>query len=295
MIAAECYTTGAEVRGLEDAFSLAHWRPRLTADFSNPAASESGPLSLVGHMDSLQAITCSKCGEALPHGRASRVCTVCTRKHDMQYRAANRDKILRRKRVSYAANAERERKRSADYRAANHEQVLAALARWHERHREEGRRYAAEHRAADPQRAREAYRRYRARHPDRVRDSFASWKARNETYFSDWRRNNPDKTRLHKATRRAREAGTGGAYAAGDVRRAWLMQKGRCWWRVSRGCQQRKGRLGRSLEAATFHVEHVIALARGGDNTPGNIVLSCPECNLQKATKTPTEFAGRLL
>jgi len=39
-----------------------------------------------------------------------------------------------------------------------------------------------------------------------------------------------------------------------------------------------------------MEVEHVIAAARGGNNSKGNIVLACRICNRAKATKTVMEF-----
>jgi HNH endonuclease len=36
----------------------------------------------------------------------------------------------------------------------------------------------------------------------------------------------------------------------------------------------------------SFHIEHHIPLSRGGANTEENLTLTCPQCNLHKATKT---------
>jgi 5-methylcytosine-specific restriction endonuclease McrA len=38
-----------------------------------------------------------------------------------------------------------------------------------------------------------------------------------------------------------------------------------------------------SLEGATFHVEHVMPLSRGGHSQLDNLAQSCPSCNLHKA------------
>ena len=38
-----------------------------------------------------------------------------------------------------------------------------------------------------------------------------------------------------------------------------------------------------SLQGATFHLEHVIPLCRGGGSDLENLVLACPGCNLHKA------------
>jgi hypothetical protein len=36
----------------------------------------------------------------------------------------------------------------------------------------------------------------------------------------------------------------------------------------------------------SFHIEHHIPVSRGGTDAVDNLTLSCPQCNLHKATKT---------
>ena len=40
-----------------------------------------------------------------------------------------------------------------------------------------------------------------------------------------------------------------------------------------------------SLQAATFHIEHVRLLALGGQSSIENLALACPSCNLHKADR----------
>jgi len=40
-----------------------------------------------------------------------------------------------------------------------------------------------------------------------------------------------------------------------------------------------------SLQGATFHIEHVIPLCRGGRSDLENLALACPGCNLHKADR----------
>ena len=47
-----------------------------------------------------------------------------------------------------------------------------------------------------------------------------------------------------------------------------------------------------------YHIDHYVALSKGGTHTIDNIVISCPDCNLRKNAKDPYEFAltkGKLL
>jgi 5-methylcytosine-specific restriction endonuclease McrA len=92
----------------------------------------------------------------------------------------------------------------------------------------------------------------------------------------------------YKRSRRARMAGAEGRHTVRDVRRLLAMQtpKGKalpvCWW-----CSH-------PIRGA-YHVDHRIALASGGSNSPDNLVISCPDCNTRKRDLMPWEFSGRLL
>jgi len=53
-----------------------------------------------------------------------------------------------------------------------------------------------------------------------------------------------------------------------------------------------------SKKSKDIHIDHYIPLSRGGDHTIGNLVTTCPTCNLKKNAKDPLKFAnelGRLL
>jgi len=93
---------------------------------------------------------------------------------------------------------------------------------------------------------------------------------------------NPETARLHARVRKARKRAGGGTVNSTDIKKRFQIQKGRCWW------------CGTDLKKSGYHVDHVIALANGGSNDPSNIVCACKTCNLQKGTKSPLDFAGRL-
>lgn len=104
------------------------------------------------------------------------------------------------------------------------------------------------------------------------------WKTRTRTYL----RTNPEARRAKGQNRRAREKAAGGSIRKRDVTLKLQQQGGRCYW-----CQEPLG--------GSYHVDHVIALAKGGTNGPENICCACADCNHAKAAKMPWEFAGRLL
>jgi hypothetical protein len=53
--------------------------------------------------------------------------------------------------------------------------------------------------------------------------------------------------------------------------------------RAAQRCQY--CRMHETLQGATFHLEHVFPLCKGGRSDLGNLVLACPGCNLHKAAR----------
>jgi hypothetical protein len=45
-------------------------------------------------------------------------------------------------------------------------------------------------------------------------------------------------------------------------------------------------RMHQSLQGATFHVEHVVPMSRGGPTALENLAWCCPSCNLHKSDRT---------
>lgn len=108
----------------------------------------------------------------------------------------------------------------------------------------------------------------RQQNPEKYRERNRRYKAQN-----------PDKVRQDNHIRRVRRLGADGKHTASDIRRQYRAQKGRCYY-----CNQPLG--------DAYHVDHVIPLSRGGSNSPENIVIACPTCNLSKADKLPHEWSG---
>ena len=43
--------------------------------------------------------------------------------------------------------------------------------------------------------------------------------------------------------------------------------------------------MNQSLQGATFHIEHIVPLSRGGATSEENLALACPGCNLHKSDR----------
>lgn len=102
-----------------------------------------------------------------------------------------------------------------------------------------------------------------------------------------WMDANPERARDHRrvarANRRAREQG--GSYTASDVADILRLQRRRCAWCATK-------------LTPGYHIDHVVPLARGGENARRNLQALCPPCNRRKSARDPIAFAqmeGRLL
>lgn len=128
-------------------------------------------------------------------------------------------------------------------------------------------------------------------HTEFGKQQMAEWRAEQEQkkaarrkinrhYMRRWTKANADKVRAYHHRRRI--AKKENSFTGADVKQHYRAQKGRCWW-----CGATLGK--------NYHVDHRVPIARGGKNTPENICLACPQCNLSKGAKLPGEWSGRLL
>lgn len=223
-----------------------------------------------------------------------------SRRAAANWRAANLEKAKKSSKKYYHDNRERERERFGKYRAENLERLREAGRRYcannREKRRQNSRNYrranpekGKEYRLANPQKSRDWARKHRALNYEKVMERQRKWQAENREKArganAKWRAANPEKLRASERKRRALKRAAPGTHTANDVAGQFMAQKGKCWWCGAKLKKSGKGK---------YHVDHVIALARGGSNGPENIVCSCPACNLKKSVKSPLEFVGRL-
>lgn len=173
-----------------------------------------------------------------------------------RFRTEHRERYLERKRNSYFRNREGILERQAEWRKANPEIK-----------RERGKRYYEQHKGELSEKARE----YRRKNKDKIQQRQARW-----------RRENRDKDRATKRRYKVRKINAPGYHDGNDIVLQYRSQKGLCWW-----CEKPVG--------DDYHVDHRIALNRGGSNWPNNLCISCPVCNMAKKDRMPYEWIGRLL
>ena len=243
--------------------------------------------------DSTTLKRCSKCGETKPIGLFPLSkqakdghkphCKACNSAYQREYAKTHKAQRRAYDAIWREKNHESELKRFAEYRERNRDHVRAlGRAKYHA-----NKEQAAEYRNrpevkarkmaydkarywANPEYSRYIRRQYRIKYPERVAESD--------------KRKRADRVRRLPIERnmRALRAGAPGKHTAEDIALQLKSQKGRCWW------------CGKPI-SGKYHVDHRIPLARGGSNDPGNLVISCPTCNLRKHDKLPQEWNGRLL
>ena len=205
--------------------------------------------------------TCTKCGCELP-ATSEFFGSQIHGKYGL--RAPCKNCVAKYNRIYNAATREIRLVRKRAAYIVNRESILAYAAAYREKYPE---KVAASYRAwsiANPGKV------YRKTHPDEMA---AICKA--------WREANPEKCSAHLHNRRARKIGNGGTHTAADMRDQYERQKGKCFY-----CHKKLGE--------KYHKDHVVPLVLNGSNSPENLVLSCPKCNLSKGSKHPQDFAGIL-
>ena len=92
-------------------------------------------------------------------------------------------------------------------------------------------------------------------------------------------RADPDKTKATRAAQKAMRKAAIGRFTAEDVQTLLERQGYRC---AAPHC--------RIDVLHDFHCDHVLPLSRGGTNSPDNIQILCPTCNLTKNDRTMEEW-----
>lgn len=126
-------------------------------------------------------------------------------------------------------------------------------------------------------------RKYLASHMDKVKATRASYKSRNKLKIAAqnaiYYRTHREEYLQQKYVRRARELTSREELerCCDYIKRVRSNKSNKCYY-----CKKRF--------YVTPHIDHVIALSRGGKHEIGNLCISCPECNLSKSAKLPSDL-----
>lgn len=173
-------------------------------------------------------------------------------------------------------------------------------AAWREKHRERARQIALAHyhRNRDEQLKRRAiqresrkdelltyHRKYRAHNSEKLLEYGRRYREKNRKDIlkrhKKWRLRNRPKLQANCHQRRARVKGA--ILGNPESIQIWMKEVrskpfARCHW------------CGTKVHGKRVHFDHVIALGEGGTHSIGNLCASCPECNLSKQAKSPSEW-----
>ncbi len=152
------------------------------------------------------------------------------------------------------------RKKQQEYRASNPEKVKDQKAADYHKHKDAYLRRATEYHQNNPEVNRLAKKRYSENHPERVKIA----------------------ARVAQSKRRSLKRTNAGSHTRADVELLIKTQNEKCWWC---GCKL----------SDKYHVDHRVALSRGGSNSANNLCITCERCNLSKGKKLPHEWSNRLL
>lgn len=151
---------------------------------------------------------------------------------------------------------------------------LARTVRWHRENPDKSRAKRRARRLRNIESEREIVRRCTRKNPQKNRDR-----------VRQWCKDNPEKARLLRQAgdrrRRAREIGAKGTHTAADLDAILNGQKGKCAY-----CRK-------NLQNDR-HLDHIIALSKGGTDDRSNLQFTCASCNRRKGARDPVEFANAL-
>lgn len=200
--------------------------------------------------------------------------------YQSEYYLANRAKMLERAKKHYAENKEQKAEYDREYRKKNRVKLNANSAIYHAANKEKLNKQAAARFAnrtldqiarriiwkildSDNRKIYEAAR--RKANPRRAAKASKAWKDAH-----------PEARRNYVRNRRAKLR-DGGTLSKNIEQKLMALQKGLC-----PACKA-------SLKKA-FHLDHIIAVAKGGRNEDSNVQLLCPPCNQSKSDKNPIDF-----
>lgn len=200
--------------------------------------------------------------------RSNGTCVHCSRSAVNAWREANPEKQKLIEAVVLRVKREKDRIAAAASYAANPEKQKAASAKWEKENLEQ---------------CRLNWRNYQIQNKDAIAAKQAivratpEGKAQQKAWHAAWSKENPEARKIIDQNYRAKKLDAGGTLSRGLSEKLFELQKGLC------ACCRKP--LGEN-----FHLDHILAVSRGGQNIDSNIQLLRQRCNNQKGAKDAIVF-----
>lgn len=224
-------------------------------------------------------LTCEMCGETkFSASSATKFCS------DVCRAAAN----ARRSELWYEQNAEDQKTYARHYYRLNRDEILVNVKAYRLLNLETSRQRSREYREKYPERVREGKRICYERKKSQYLSRAKAYRDLNREAMYErskqWQAANPDAVRATKKRYKLR-------------RRGWedsgFVITQRSLDKILRRANHRCVYCSADLSSG-YHWDHVVPLSRGGAHGEGNLVPSCPSCNLSKASSTVMEWRKRV-
>jgi 5-methylcytosine-specific restriction endonuclease McrA len=180
-----------------------------------------------------------------------------------------REKLRKQNRENYLKNRDERLARAKEYYAADRENLAAKTRARYAKNREKEILAARARRALRSAEIAKAKRDKYAANPEKYRAASARWA-----------KAHPEATNAIARRQRARRIKAEGTHTPGDIAVIRKAQKDRC---AMPDCKTRLRGKG--------HIDHIVALSKGGSDWPRNLQLLCASCNHSKHARDPIEFA----
>jgi 5-methylcytosine-specific restriction endonuclease McrA len=212
---------------------------------------------------------CLSCGTSDRY--KSGKCKKCVSIKSKIYASVNKDRIKLMHKEYYQSNKERIIKRTKEWAENNKERVKQRSKEYHIKNRDILNKKSSEYRMKNKSKIKTVIQLWCERNRDRLNKKKNEWVSRNK-----------GKVKEIKNKNRVSRLSAEGKLSPGIYDKLMMLQDSKCVY-----CK-------RDLLKNKIHIDHIMPLKLGGNNTDNNVQLLCQQCNNRKHAKHPVDFAKEM-